>query len=156
MPLEISIVCAGKLKEKWLREACAEYVKRLTPYARIELREVADAPDSLGPSEAREQEAGRLEKQIPAHALLIALAIEGDMVSSEDFARHLDAAFTKGGSRICFLIGGSNGLAPRLLERADQRWSLSRLTFTHLMSRLILLEQLYRSFRILRNEPYHK
>lgn len=159
--MQITILAVGKLKEDYLRRGVAEYLKRLAGYARVEIIEVADekAPENLSPAQRQavlEREAARLDKYFPADALKVALAIEGHMFSSEEMATWLAGQVLAGRSKLAFIIGGSLGLAPSLLARADLRLSFSRLTFPHQLMRLILLEQLYRAFKINKGEPYHK
>lgn len=159
--MHIHILAVGKLKEKYWRQAVDEYCKRLTPYARIDITEVADepAPETLSPAEAeavKRREAERLLAHIKERDLLIALAVEGKSFSSEEWAAQMERWTTSGYSRFAFLIGGSLGLHDSLLSRAELKLSFSRFTFPHQLMRVILLEQLYRGFRIMRGEPYHK
>lgn len=159
--LKITVLCVGKIKEKYFTSACEEYLKRLSRYARMEVVEVPDEKTPDGASEkdeARilETEGARLLARMPEGAHVIALAIEGEAYTSPQLARWIDSLTTKGQSHLVFVIGGSLGLSPEVLSRADAKLSFSRMTFPHQLMRVILLEQLYRSFRILRNEPYHK
>jgi 23S rRNA (pseudouridine1915-N3)-methyltransferase len=159
--VNITILAVGKLKEKYLRQGVEEYLKRLSGYAKMEMAEVPDekAPEHLSEREAeqvKEREGKRLLAKIGADAYVIALAIDGKMKTSEEFAAHLDALATRGKSRIIFVIGGSLGLSRAVLARADERLSFSKMTFPHQLMRLILLEQIYRAFKINRGEPYHK
>ncbi|TVX99905.1 23S rRNA (pseudouridine(1915)-N(3))-methyltransferase RlmH [Cohnella terricola] len=159
--MHIQIVSVGKLKESYLVKGIGEYVKRLGSYARITLTEVADdkAPEVLSPAEER-QVVGREGERILAHikddAHVIALAIGGELWSSEELASHVDKLATYGKSHIVFVIGGSLGLSDAVLKRADKKLSFGRLTYPHQLMRLILVEQIYRAFRINRGEPYHK
>jgi len=159
--MHIQIVSVGKLKESYLVKGIAEYVKRLGPYARITLTEVADdkAPEVLSPAEERQvvgREGERILAQIKDDAHVIALAIGGELWSSEELASHVDKLATYGKSHIVFVIGGSLGLSDAVLKRADKKLSFGRLTYPHQLMRLILVEQIYRAFRINRGEPYHK
>lgn len=159
--MHISIISVGKLKEKYLKMGIDEYTKRLTPYAKIQLMEVSDekAPENLSEAEmmqVKEKEADRILSHIKPDMHVLALAIEGEMWSSEKLASQLDQYATYGKSSIAFVIGGSLGLSPTVLQRANQLLSFSKMTFPHQLVRLILLEQIYRGFRINRGEPYHK
>lgn len=159
--MHIKIIAVGKLKEKYLKMAIGEYLKRLTPYARVDISEITDepAPQNASPAEenqVREKEGERIARQIKDGTYLIALDIKGKMFSSEELAAHLAELSLTGKSDITFLIGGSIGLAPALLSRADLRLSFSPMTFPHQLMRVILLEQLYRCFKINAGEPYHK
>jgi 23S rRNA (pseudouridine1915-N3)-methyltransferase len=159
--MHIQIVSVGKLKESYLVQGIAEYVKRLGPYARVTLIEVSDekAPEVLSAAEERQvvgREGERILSQIKDEAHVIALAIDGELWSSEDLAGHLDKLGTYGKSHVNFVIGGSLGLSDAVLKRADKRLSFGRLTYPHQLMRLILVEQIYRAFRINRGEPYHK
>ncbi|MCD8154038.1 MAG: 23S rRNA (pseudouridine(1915)-N(3))-methyltransferase RlmH [Clostridiales bacterium] len=159
--MRITVIAVGKIKEKFLREAIAEYSRRLGAYCKLEIREVADekTPDGIGPA-AREQilrrEGERILKLLREDAYVVALAIEGEMISSEQLAARLDRMAVEGVSHIAFIIGGSLGLSREVLERADWRLSFSRMTFPHPLMRVILLEQIYRGCRINAGAPYHK
>ncbi|MFX4262995.1 23S rRNA (pseudouridine(1915)-N(3))-methyltransferase RlmH [Pelotomaculum propionicicum] len=157
----ISILAVGRLKEKYLAEGAAEYLKRLTPYARVEIEEVSDenCPDNLSPAECekvKEKEGERLLKRLRRDTYLIALDLRGRMCSSEEMARVLEKLALEGKGDITFVIGGSLGLSKAVLERAGLRLSFSNLTFPHQLMRVILLEQIFRWFKIARGEPYHK
>lgn len=159
--MNISIISVGKLKEKYLKQGIEEYVKRLGPYAKLTLVEVPDepAPDTMSAAEIEQVKVAEGEKilsKIGADTYCIALAIEGKQHSSEAFAAELERLATYGQSKIAFIIGGSNGLSSEVLGRANFKLSFSKMTFPHQLMRLILLEQIYRAFRINRNEPYHK
>lgn len=159
--VNISIVSVGKLKEKYLKLGIDEFTKRLSAYAKIELIEVPDekAPEQLSDLEmeqVKQKEGEKILSKISPDTYLIALAIEGKMKSSEELADSLDKLATYGKSKIAFVIGGSLGLSKEVLERADEKLSFSKMTFPHQMMKLILLEQVYRAFRINRGEPYHK
>lgn len=159
--MNISIVTVGKLKEKYLKLGIEEYVKRLSAYARVEVIEVADekAPEELSELEmvqVKQKEGERILAKISQDAHVIALAINGKMKSSEELADTLDKLATYGNSKIAFIIGGSLGLSDEVLKRANEHLSFSKMTFPHQLMRLILVEQIYRAFRINRGEPYHK
>ncbi|MBR5969580.1 MAG: 23S rRNA (pseudouridine(1915)-N(3))-methyltransferase RlmH [Lachnospiraceae bacterium] len=156
----VTIVCVGKLKEAYLRAASAEYEKRLTPYLRTEICEVADerAPERMSEAEKRqvlEKEGARILARIPEKAYVIALAPGAKEESSEAFAEHI-RRLQETHERIVFVIGGSCGLSDAVYARADERLGFSLLTFPHQLMRVILLEQLYRSAKINHGEPYHK
>ncbi|WP_042354551.1 23S rRNA (pseudouridine(1915)-N(3))-methyltransferase RlmH [Bacillus rubiinfantis] len=159
--MNISIITVGKLKEKYLKQGIAEYLKRLSAYAKLEVLEVADekAPEELSELEmlqVKQKEGERILAKISADTYVIALAIQGKMQSSEELADTLDKLATYGKSKITFVIGGSLGLSDDVLKRANEQLSFSRMTFPHQLMRLILVEQIYRAFRINRGEPYHK
>ncbi|MBQ0059549.1 MAG: 23S rRNA (pseudouridine(1915)-N(3))-methyltransferase RlmH [Lachnospiraceae bacterium] len=159
--MKISILCVGKIKEKYLRDAIAEYSKRLGSYCKLEIIEVADekTPDRASDvveTQIRDKEAERLMKYIRDDAYVITLEIGGKMLSSEEMAHTIDQAGIRGISHLIFVIGGSIGLGEAVLKRSDYALSFSRMTFPHQLMRVILLEQIYRSYRIINNEPYHK
>ncbi|WP_203364010.1 23S rRNA (pseudouridine(1915)-N(3))-methyltransferase RlmH [Bacillus sp. REN10] len=159
--MNISIITVGKLKEKYLKQGIDEYTKRLSAYAKIEIIEVADekAPEELSPIEmeqVKNKEGERILAKISPDTHVIALAIEGKMKTSEELAKQLDQLATYGKSKIAFVIGGSLGLGKDVMQRANDTLSFSKMTFPHQLMRLILVEQVYRSFRINRGEPYHK
>lgn len=159
--MNISIVTVGKLKEKYLKQGIEEYLKRLTSYAKVEIIEVADekAPEELSELEmeqVKQKEGERILAKISQDTHVIALAINGKMQSSEELADSLDKLATYGKSKLAFVIGGSLGLSDEVLKRANDQLSFSKMTFPHQLMRLILVEQIYRAFRINRGEPYHK
>ncbi|MEH7109158.1 MULTISPECIES: 23S rRNA (pseudouridine(1915)-N(3))-methyltransferase RlmH [Bacillaceae] len=159
--MNISIITVGKLKEKYLKQGIDEYLKRLTAYAKVEMIEVADekAPEELSEAEmlqVKQKEGERILSKISSDAHVIALAIQGKMQSSEELADTLDKLATYGKSKVAFVIGGSLGLSEEVLKRSNEQLSFSRMTFPHQLMRLILVEQVYRAFRINKNEPYHK
>lgn len=159
--VNITIVTIGKLKEKYLIQGINEYLKRLTAYAKVDLIELADekAPENLSESEmeqVKQKEGERILSKLSDDAHVIALAIEGKMKSSEQLADDLENLATYGKSKIAFIIGGSLGLSKEVMKRANDTLSFSKMTFPHQLMRLILVEQVYRAFRIIRNEPYHK
>ncbi|WP_061810515.1 23S rRNA (pseudouridine(1915)-N(3))-methyltransferase RlmH [Rossellomorea vietnamensis] len=159
--MNITIVTVGKLKEKYLKQGIDEYVKRLGAYAKIDIIELADekAPEVLSDSEmeqVKNKEGERILAKISPDYHVIALAIQGKMRSSEDLADNLDKLATYGKSKVSFVIGGSLGLSDDVIKRSNETLSFSKMTFPHQLMRLILVEQIYRAFRINRGEPYHK
>lgn len=159
--MKITVICVGKLKEKFYREAVEEYVKRLSRYCKLELIEVADEKTPEGASELEEEkilerEADRILGKIREDAFVCALEIKGRKLSSEGLAEWIQCLTVEGTSHITFVIGGSLGLHSSVRKRADFSLSFSNMTFPHQLMRVILLEQIYRSFRIINSEPYHK
>ncbi|GAE34444.1 23S rRNA (pseudouridine(1915)-N(3))-methyltransferase RlmH [Halalkalibacter akibai] len=159
--MNISIVTVGKLKEKYLKQGIDEYTKRLSAYAKIELIEVADekAPEQASEAEQqqiKEKEGERILAKLHPDTYVIALAIQGKMLTSEQLADNLDKLATYGKSKIAFVIGGSLGLSDDVMKRANESLSFSKMTFPHQLMKLVLVEQVYRAFRIMRGEPYHK
>lgn len=159
--MKITILCVGKIKEKYFVDAIKEYSKRLSRYCKLEIQEVADEKTPDGASDVvvqqiKEKEGERMEKYIPENAYVVALAIEGKKLTSEKLAEKIDTLGITGTSQIVFLIGGSLGMSEKLLKRADYLLSFSDMTFPHQLMRVILLEQVYRSYRIIHGEPYHK
>lgn len=159
--MKITCVVVGKIKEKYFTDAIKEYSKRLSRYCKLEIVELADEKTPDGASEAeemaiREKEGERILKALKDDAYVIALAIEGKMLDSVELSQKIERLGVSGTSHIAFVIGGSLGLAPAVMKRADYALSFSRMTFPHQLMRVVLLEQLYRSYRILKNEPYHK
>ena len=159
--MKISVISVGKIKEKYLRDAVAEYVKRLSRYCRLEMIEVADekTPDQAGEAaeEAiRAKEGERLLNYIREDMYVITLEINGKMLTSEEFAEKIETLGIQGKSSIAFVIGGSIGLGKEVLKRSDLALSFSKMTFPHQLMRVILLEQVYRAYRIINGEPYHK
>jgi 23S rRNA (pseudouridine1915-N3)-methyltransferase len=159
--VNISIITVGKLKEKYLKMGIDEYLKRLSAYAKVEVIEVADekAPEVLSELEmvqVKQKEGERILARISQDTYVIALAIQGKLGSSEELADSLDKLATYGKSKIAFVIGGSLGLSEDVIKRSNEQLSFSRMTFPHQLMRLILVEQIYRAFRINRGEPYHK
>lgn len=159
--MNITIVSVGKLKEKYLKMGIEEYTKRLGAYAKVDIIEVADekAPESLSDADmeiVKKKEAERILAKVAADAHVIALAIEGKQKTSEELAGTIESLMTYGKSKIVFVIGGSLGLHSDVYKRADELLSFSKMTFPHQLMKLVLVEQVYRAFRIMRNEPYHK
>lgn len=159
--MRITVVCVGKIKERFFRDALAEYEKRLSKYCRLEILEVADerTPEGISPLQEDnilKKEAGRILDKIRDDALVCTLEITGKKMSSEGLARWLQQLAVQGSSNITFVIGGSLGLHRSVRERSDFALSFSDMTFPHQLMRVILCEQIYRSFRIIGGEPYHK
>lgn len=159
--MKITIICVGKIKEKFYVQAIEEYTKRLRAYCKLEIVEVADEKnlDNASQKEVdiiKDKEGDRILANIKEDAYVTALAIEGKMYDSIELSERIDSLGIKGISHIVFVIGGSLGLSDKVLNRADFKLSFSRLTFPHQLMRVILLEQIYRSYRIIKNEPYHK
>ena len=156
--MNINIIAVGKLKEKFWKEACAEYLKRLGGYASVKITEIPDADParSGGTDGAREKEGGAILAAIPERSHVILLAIEGKMKSSVQIADHLQELMVSGKGDIAFVIGGSDGVAKAVYGRADEQLSFGPITLPHNLARVVLLEQIYRAFKIMRGEPYHK
>jgi 23S rRNA (pseudouridine1915-N3)-methyltransferase len=159
--VNISIITIGKLKEKYLKQGIEEYLKRLSSYAKVEIIELADekAPENLSESEmeqVKQKEGERILAKISDDTYVIALAINGKQKSSEELAKEIDSLATYGKSKVAFVIGGSLGLSSEVMKRSNAALSFSKMTFPHQLMRLVLVEQIYRAFRIIRNEPYHK
>lgn len=159
--MKITVLCVGKIKEKFYTQAVDEYVKRLGAYCKPEIIEVADEKTSENASEKeiniiKDKEGERLLTYIKEGAYVITLAIDGSKLDSVGFADKINRLGISGISHIIFVIGGSLGLSDKVLRKADYRLSFSDMTFPHQLMRVILLEQIYRGYRIIRNEPYHK
>ena len=159
--MKIRFLTVGKCKEPYFRDAASEYLKRLSRFAEVTVTEAQDEKTVDGASEAENErvkalEGARLLKLIRERDYVIALAIGGKAYDSVGQASRLKALMNEGKSDLVFVIGGSLGLSGEVLARADEQWSYSRLTFPHMLMRVIALEQLYRSFKILSGEPYHK
>ena len=159
--MHISIICVGKIKEKFFTGAVDEYKKRLSRYCKLDIIEVADEKTPDGASEVVEEqirmkEGERILKNIKDDGYVVTLEIKGEMVSSEQLAAKIDQLGVRGVSHVQFIIGGSLGLSKEVMARSDYRLSFSKMTFPHQLMRVILLEQIYRSYRIIKGEPYHK
>ncbi len=159
--VNISIISIGKLKEKYLKQGIDEYLKRLSAYAKVEIIELPDekAPENLSETDmeiVKNKEGSRILEKMSDDTYVIALAIQGKAKSSEELAKDMDRLATYGKSKIAFVIGGSLGLSKEVMQRANDTLSFSKMTFPHQLMRLILLEQIYRAFKINRGEPYHK
>ncbi len=159
--MKITILCVGKIKESFYREAVGEYAKRLSRYCRLEIVEVADdrTPDKASAAledQIREREADRLLAHLEEGAFVYTLEIQGKRYTSEGFAKVINQAGLSGQSHLVFVIGGSLGLHEKVRKRSQQAVSFSDMTFPHQLMRVILCEQIYRAYRIISGEPYHK
>ncbi|AOA03551.1 MULTISPECIES: 23S rRNA (pseudouridine(1915)-N(3))-methyltransferase RlmH [Carnobacterium] len=159
--MNIKIITVGKLKEKYLKMGIDEYTKRLGAYCKIELIEVPDekAPEKLSEAEmlqVKEKEGERILAKIPENAYVFALAIEGKQRTSEEFSKEIEQLGIQGKSNLVFVIGGSLGLSQAVMKRSNTPISFGKMTLPHQLMRLVLVEQVYRGFRIMKGEPYHK
>lgn len=159
--LTVKLICVGRMREKFYIEAFREYEKRLTAFCKLETTELPEAKTAPSPTEgeiqsALEKEAQAILDKIPAGAYAVALCVEGEKLSSEGLAKLFSDRAMRGDSRICFVIGGSNGLHPKVKQRADFRLSMSDMTFPHHLARVMLAEQIYRGFSINAGQKYHK
>lgn len=157
--MNISIVTVSKIKEKYILEGINEYIKRLRPYCSIKIKEVdaQKVKSSVTLEKIKELEAEKLLQQTSTNSFKVALDERGKEYSSTELANYLEnCLLSSGKSELCFIVGGANGLSKGLIKESDSSIALSRLTFPHQLVRLILLEQLYRAFKIIKNEPYHK
>ena len=159
--MKITLITVGKIKEKYLKDAIAEYSKRLSKYCKLEIIEVADekTPDNASgtvENTIRSKEAERILKYVKEDAYVITLEIQGKQLTSEELADKIDKLGVQGTSHIIFIIGGSIGLGEEVLKKSNYARSFSKMTFPHQLMRVILLEQVYRSYRIISGEPYHK
>lgn len=159
--MKITILCVGKIKEKFYRDAISEYSKRLSRYAKLEIVEVADEKTRDQASEGemelvKQREGERLLASMKEDGYVVCLAIEGKMLDSVELSEKIEGLGVAGNSHIYFVIGGSLGLSKQVLSRADYLLSFSKMTFPHQLMRVILLEQIYRAYRIMNHEPYHK
>ena len=155
--MKTTIIAVGKLKERYWREACEEYAKRLSSATTLAVIEIADRdPARVGADRALQAEGADILKALSAQAWVIALAVEAPQLASEAFSVHLEALKLAGHSHLCFVIGSSHGLAPEVLARADEQLSFGAITLPHNLARVVLLEQLYRAATISQGGPYHK
>ena len=159
--LHIKIVAVGRLKEQYLRDASAEYEKRLSAFCKLDITELEPEklPDNPNPTQintALEKEAEKILKTLPQGALILPMCIEGKLLSSTELSAKINSTATSGNGNICFIIGGSYGLSDRIKQKADLKLSMSPMTFPHQLARIMLLEQIYRSFKILQGGTYHK
>lgn len=159
--INVNLICIGKLKEQYLRDACAEYIKRLGAFCKITVTEIAPArlKDNPSPAEienALSEEGKRIEERITNGSYIVAMCIEGKQISSEELAAEIDDISVNKSGKIDFIIGGSYGLADTVKKRADFKLSMSRMTFPHQLARVMLLEQIYRQFMINGGGKYHK
>ena len=159
--MKVTILCVGKVKERYLTDGIREYAKRLSAWCTLDIVEVADEKTTEGAPEAEEyairhKEGQRILAKIPDRAYVITLEIGGEMTDSIALSKKMQKLMTGGASHFAFVIGGSLGLSPEVRNRSDYALSFSRMTFPHQLMRLILLEQIYRCFKIMNHEPYHK
>ena len=158
--MKLTIICAGKIKEKYLSAGIAEFMKRLRPFAQVEIREIheekmPDEPSAAEKEQVLLKEGEKLLKLVPSGSYLFVLDVYGSEMASEQLAEKIDQLGIQGRSSISFLIGGAFGLSKEVRAAADERLSFSQMTFTHQMVRLLLVEQIYRAFKINRHEKYH-
>lgn len=154
--MKITVVCPGKLKDKWLKDGIDEYKKRLSRFAVLDFIEVADCPDSVPVVEALKREGELILSHIKPGEVVWVMDLGGENVTSEKLSSYLSYDIEKGGGSLKIVIGGSNGISPEVRARADRRICFGNITLTHLMTRLVLAEQLYRGFKIAKGERYHK
>ncbi len=159
--MNITIICVGKIKEKYLKSAIDEYVKRLSRYCKLNVVELGDekTPDNASEKEElliKEKEGESILKNIKDNMFVIALDLKGNMLSSEELSNYIKDLGIRGESNIAFVIGGSLGISKAVLERANYKLCFSKMTFPHQLFRVMLLEQVYRGIRIISGEPYHK
>ena len=159
--MNIKIIAVGKIKEKYIQEGIKEYSKRLSRYCSLEIIEIDDekAPENLSDKEmeiVKQKERERILSKVAQNSYVIALVIEGKQLSSEDLAKKMQDLMIDGQSDVCFIIGGSLGLSDEVIARSNFKLSFSKMTFPHQLMRMILLEQVYRGWRIIKGEPYHK
>ena len=159
--MNIKVVCVGKIREKYIQEGIKEFSKRLSRYCNLDIIEINDekAPENLSEKEmeiVKSKEGEKILSKIPQNAHVVSLVIEGKQLTSEGLAENIENLMVSGTNDICFIIGGSLGLSQEVINRSDYKLSFSKMTFPHQLMRLILLEQVYRGFRIMKGEPYHK
>lgn len=159
--MQVHIIAVGKIKEKYLQMGISDFEKRLRPYVKLQIMEISEekrpaTTSSAGVSAAKIKEGERILAVIPENSYLIALDVQGQTWSSEELAGVFRQWELAGQNNLAFVIGGDLGLSPAVLSGSDMQLSLSKMTFTHPIARILLLEQIYRAFRILRGEPYHK
>ncbi len=159
--MNIRLITVGKIKEKYIQEGIKEYSKRLSRYCSLDIVEIDDekAPENLSDKEmemVKQKEGERIVSKIPQNSYVISLVIEGKQLSSEELAVKIESLMVEGISDITFIIGGSLGLSDEVISRSNFKLSFSKMTFPHQLMRMILLEQIYRAWRIIKNEPYHK
>ncbi len=159
--LSIRLVCVGKLREQFFVDAFNEYSKRLSAYCKFECAELNETKLGSSPSDkviaaALDKEAADIERALGKDAYVIAMCVEGKQLKSEDLAQRISSLAVAGRGRICFVIGGSFGISPRIKQRADMRLSMSEMTFPHHLARVMLAEQIYRAFKISEGSKYHK
>lgn len=154
--MQIDLITVGKLKEKYLKEAQKEYLKRLSKFTKINLIEIPDEPCEYGEELVQKKESEKINKKIKPKTYLIILDIKGKNISSIEFSEKIDTITMRGYSHITFIIGGSYGLSTSIKEKSDYQLSFSKMTFPHQLFQIMLLEQIYRSYKIINNQTYHK
>ena len=154
--MKIRLICPGKIRERFLTDGIDEYRKRLSKYCTVEITEVADCPDTMPAGQALSLEGERILSKVSPSDILWVMDLHGREYTSEELSCLMIEDLEKGGSTISIAIGGSNGLSPEVVSRANRRICFGRITMTHQMTRLLLLEQLYRGFKIYKGEKYHK
>ena len=159
--MNVTLICVGRLKEDYLRTACAEYQKRLKGFCRFDIEELEaerlpDGPSSAEIANALEKEGERILRKIPRNAYTVALCIEGKELNSEELAQLMESVPVLGGGAAAFIIGSSHGLSPKVKSAAQLMLSMSRMTFPHQLARVMLMEQIYRAYSIINNRRYHK
>ncbi len=154
--MQIDLIVVGKLKEKSMQQMCNEYIKRLGSYCKLNVIELKDESNSLDDAIVITREADAINKVLDEKSYIIIMDIDGKQMTSEQFSTKIDEITTYENSKITFVIGGSLGIDPSIKAKANLRMSFSKMTFPHQLFRVMLLEQIYRQFRIARNEPYHK
>ena len=156
--MKIKIIAPGKIKERFLKEGIDEFLKRLTPYASVEITELAaiEIKDPNLTAKVLDEEAEKILAHIKQHSYVITLEIGGKMLSSEEFAEKINTLSNEGTGEIVFVIGSSCGISPKVSARANFKLSMAKMTFLHQFARLILVEQIYRAFKIIKGETYHK
>lgn len=154
--MQIDLIVVGKLKEKSMQQMCNEYIKRLGSYCKLNVIELKDESNNLDQSMVMSREAEAINKVLDEKSYIIIMDIDGKQMTSEQFSTKIDEITTYDNSKLTFVIGGSLGIDPTIKAKANLRMSFSKMTFPHQLFRVMLLEQIYRQFRIARNEPYHK
>ncbi len=154
--MQIDLIVVGKLKEKSMQQMCNEYIKRLGSYCKLNVVELKDESNNLDQKLVMTREAEAINKVLDEKSYIIIMDIDGKQMGSEEFSRKIDDITTYENSKITFVIGGSLGIDPTIKAKANMRMSFSKMTFPHQLFRVMLLEQIYRQFRIAKNEPYHK
>lgn len=154
--MQIDLIVVGKLKEKSMRLMCDEYVKRLGSYCKLNIIELKDESNNLDSKSVLKKEAEQINKVLDENSYIIVMDIDGSHITSEQFSEKINEITTYENSKITFIIGGSLGVSESIKEKANYKLSFSKLTFPHQLFRVMLLEQIYRQFKIAKNEPYHK
>lgn len=154
--MRITLIAVGKIKEDWMKKGISEYEKRISKYCELEFIEIPDAPEGDSIEKAIAEEGRKILARIKEHDFVVALDLRGEMPDSVQFSEKMMQWLENGGARVTLLIAGSNGYLPEVLQRADAKVCLSKMTFPHQLARLILLEQIFRAFKIAKGEKYHK